>query len=1797
VAGEYRIRFMGDLGNLSQFTSGIVGSASSIKSAFRASAASPVTNLKVPGLNISNLTTTVDAANRVLIQSGTVFHRTVVGWKTDLAALDAATTKSARAGGAAGYGGASFRTPTGPAVMGSGYGSTKGGKPPTAGVYAKDLKPVYETFATGEFSQIMGDFDKINAATQALIPASLALAAIDKKAALEFYKYEAGRITLINMQTAAIREQTVAKLALERAYKMGGGTVPKFNAAGVMTAPGKLIASDKEIAAIAKQPVYQAVRQANATIVPLAGGGTKRVLPTAEAMRGMVQADMALAAAGAPTGANLELAIRQARGIELIEKDIAARNIVLKEIDAKLTAANAKQEAFNKKVATQRKAIATQYAPEYTALNEAKTTPGVPYQMKALLERSKSLRKDVMKNLDITAPFGTTDFAKQFNEKVSSVQVSKDLTRGITNVSMEAQGADGIVGRMTTSLNQQGQTIEKWSGSLRNAGSTLKMVAVDFKKVLEWTVATTLVFGAFGAVIGSISKVNKVTNDLQRFQIVSKTTGEETKAAFDAVAEIAYKTATPLMELTAVMDDIALATRKVGQTTKEWAEDMKYLTNAVGIFTNIAGVDTVKATDQLSAAFKQLQIDPDQLTMILNKVTAVAGGNAQATQDIISAIGTVAEAAKAAGFDIDEQIAAVQVLSQVTNKSAADIATSFKNLFGSLNAPASVKVLKSFGIEVRDATGNLRPFLDVYKEIYDAIQQGVIPEGRVQDILRAISGGPRRAPDAAAILGNLPKIFETIAKSANATNEALIANAKILDTNTAKLQQMRTAFDTAIINAFTESVNKLVAGVTDLGKIFATVLGSNASSSVASSIIQFGILVGSLTLVTKLFGGMRTVLRGLATDLKLVGIQSKANSYLFGNATAIGKGAYKSPLNLTKTERPGFAKYVQPGGQFEYWPLVSGTTPPMPPAFKTPPRGLQGVSGLWQGNRAFRMGSAGLGGAAAGLALGGAGALTGNGAFSQVGTMIGAMGLMSMNPVVMGAGAATLAVSQLFQIWQDGIEKTKQKQKTLQASIYDQIKALQENQRAYETIIEIQENAKKTIDELSVKALLNTDETERLTEAQNNYATSTIDAMGAERSLLDSRGKLLAQLPQLEKYADLASKAMSLNPADLKMLAEKLAQDILISSGVYVPKPSPMYKPAYAEPQTLDEALLEPRRKKEAPILGRSDKADFYNYDLMPTKEVIEKLQTGGIEEVIKFLKLPHWTTGGKGVEVTPELANTISTLLSLTTEEERANIEGFADGVKIFESSVLTMQGVIDPYNQMVNNLAGFKATTEANLAFGIGDTKDNQNAELRQKLGQTFIEYARRVPETAGYMRGEGRSYGSSVGQRDINELMYGGNGKTGFVSNGEVANTGAMTADEAKMLFGVIAELDPALVNAQKNTAEYGEMVYQYFKKAGFEIDGLRDPARQLAEDFATLREEIDASVISGKQALYDELVTLQAQKQGGEFKKEPQLFTGQKEQVEALITAYTELGVAFNQNVAILPQLRDSLGSVKILQGLLLTDVNNLLPSLLGLADRMGLTGKAVDKLKDYIKALIGAVTILNAMPDTIIKIRVQMTTAIKSGSMFDVINAARDAASAIGAASAAQKTQASALAAIEKLFANAGGTSFGASTGGGGGGGTKAPIGSIDLPKEWKNQATPVKALVQQAVEWAKKYQAAIPGEDKEHKKDLVAVMMGNTRVLLQRGIAEEYLKKAIDALTDEMKKANDTADMVGRIRIGAGDFAAMANVPFNSKTGISVGGEGNAMAVNVNINGQILTPAQMDQLADHIAAALRPKLV
>ena len=1983
---DYRVRFVGDLGNLAQFSASIRGAYSSISSAYRTSASAPVTSIRSPSLQTSGLTTQIDAYNRTLTQSGQVFHRYVSGYTADMKRLEV----SARS---LGVGGSGYNTGRGK------YGSF-GTRLDSAGraiVSGKDIKPIYDTFATGQYKVVTADLDRVEAAQKRLIPLERQLAAIEKQRIFQLAQINALQGNAIlrkgDLETTRYRAGTKVNALSD----IAGGTVGHM----------KVDPSGPEYKKLLDRKI----------LAPLPGA-----LPgSPHVMQNLFKTDADLNNAIRLNQIAPDQRIQQ--GLASIRKlgpvraiyNAATNDLVLLESDISTYKAQEQKvinSATRKSNAAKRKA-----APQLAALDDALNNSIAPISkdLDFLLQKSKGFRKNFIRQLGITAPYlepiadapvGASAaeksrvraqqariapqreaFAKELLARgitPDSVKMNYDYERGVYGVTAAVNGLNGVQGRLSATFDKNLNQLETNGRGLRGYGGFLRQTGKDLQKVLEWTVATTLVFGALGLAIGSISKINQVNMDLERFAIAARTSREETDSLFKSVAQIAQETATPLVELTAVMDDIAIATRKAGQTSEQWRASILDLTKAVGILTNLTGVDTVRATDLLSAAYKQLQIQPKQIIGVLNKVAAVAGGNAKSIEDIVSALGSVSTAAQAAGLSLDEQISSVQVLSQVTNKSSSDLATSFKNLFGAISSPGSVKILDKFGISVRNVNGELRPFLEIYKDIYDARQSGKISDGNFQDVLRGISGGPRRAPDAAALLENMPLIWEQLTKSVNATNEALIANARIIETNSAKLQKIKSAFDATLIQNFTDTVNKLVSALVTLGTALTDIFGGLNVSGLVSGVTQLLLMIAAMVALNKLLGPggfLRRGIRGLRDDfgdliskeaafasqyskaqivrlgqptggalppipgLRVVGpsgvpkVAPKASKLPAGYTPAIPGfvGPY-APLGYTPTGKikslpprqgykvvgaignqqyilkpaPGF-KVVGPIGNQTYVAnptpaanqMYETTTPvvgKLPKDYnpknayptltpikgyeikpdangnqqyhlkpvkgfdvvgplgnqrlmpKTPvPKGvvIQQGSGVGStlraeaellknrtlGSSKGRMALGAGAGVAVAAGLAGIGTLVGGkgsgalGTVATIGQSIGPMLMLLGGPATIAAGVALTALSTGLQILNDEEQKQIQTQKNLKLSIYDEIKALQEQRRAVETAGAAQKAAGEVMQSFKGNTKLTVEETNQLSQAQKAYVEASFDLIDANSQIAQSIEELTILIPQLkDAYGGLSAKALTgFGPDALKKLAAQLAQDIL---DITVPGASATTKYTPVKSGTPQSIVLGKSGNLSGvplTVFGGNDtplSSEQFSSKIGSPQDAIDFLRGAESGNILNGKVIPS------GFEFNKQTADAFRLQLMKT---EARDIDGFNEAIGLFGKYVNMINL---PGDQLFNALNAQAAIVQSKLAVGgllSGKADDKQtqdqgtNAAARIAVAQKIFssDVVRALNATDEYFATRTVGETPRANMPTVSGMattLFGPDGISGLIGDSSLGMD--MTMRKAEELLEIYKLYHPELSGLVAGTQEYKLAAYELWTGVSYMISDVDEKTKAASEDMVAASDAILAAANASKMSLYEELSSLYGQRNSPDYKgKEGQeKYNAEENRIKQSISATNALGQAFAANVEYLDEYKAALGELHYLQGIQLIEDNSQLgDALMATAKRLGLTGHQIKILKGQLVNLLSAMrevknvkAVFNVsanMPtaqfkDYLLKLRATVMAALVASKSLPGGTPLASAIVAMNSGALNAVNRALAYVSKEQNYQSGVNASLGSGSAGGGsssGGGSHAGAGRggsaynkpglLDVPEEFKGQDRSVASLLAEAVKNARKLQSQVPGETKANRKEIVAILDGTKKVLQTKGIGEEYLRRAMEELTNEIKKQNDLmlkTDQISRIRVGAGSFAAIANVPV-SAMGISTGGPGQPINVNLNVNGQILTPAQLEQLANLIAAQIK----
>lgn len=528
-----------------------------------------------------------------------------------------------------------------------------------------------------------------------------------------------------------------------------------------------------------------------------------------------------------------------------------------------------------------------------------------PRQIQALASQSPQLYEQFRKQ----GLADLTDSEGLYRQGADSLKIVKDLDLGINKVTATITKETGEVVRLTGAFRDGGAIVTSFGRQMSGLSNYLRQTKDDFIKLTQWMTATAVLFTGFSVIRTALTDLGQFDQQLKRLSITSEATNQEVGSLFNQLTTIAIGTATPIKELVVAADDMALATKRANQSTSEWRQSFVDLANATGILTNISGLGTESAVDKLTSIMKQLNLEADELVGVLNKITAVAGGQSGAIADITTGLGSMAEAAQEANLTLDQSIAVLQVLGQVTAKSSAEIATSFKNLTGSLGSPGAKKVFEKYSIDVKDAEGNLRNIIDIYSEINEKIQRGIIAPGDVQGVLRGISGGPRRLPDAAALLSNIGRINEVAAESVNATNEALLANAKILDTIPAKVTQIQTAFQAFIQSNFGDAFRQIVDTIVDIGTGLLHIgesIPTGAYTGLLTIIPAFALLkVGTIAVAgaMSIFGG------AAAQATRVTGLLTGATAGLSREQSVAARSA-DAHINAINAETAAYEKQV-----------------------------------------------------------------------------------------------------------------------------------------------------------------------------------------------------------------------------------------------------------------------------------------------------------------------------------------------------------------------------------------------------------------------------------------------------------------------------------------------------------------------------------------------------------------------------------------------------------------------------------------------------------------------------------------------------------------------------------------------------------------------------------------------------------------------------------------------------------------------------------------------------------------------
>jgi TP901 family phage tail tape measure protein len=369
-------------------------------------------------------------------------------------------------------------------------------------------------------------------------------------------------------------------------------------------------------------------------------------------------------------------------------------------------------------------------------------------------------------------------------------------------------------------------------------------LATEFEKSIAASNARVL---AFGASVGIINGVQNALSSLVR-------TGIEVQKVLADIAAISGATGRELQNLSDGIFDVARNTAQSFQTATQAAlefsrqglsvEETIKRTNDALTLSRFTGLSAADSVDTLTAAFNSFQETGITTAEILNKLIAVDSAYAVSAADLAKAISRVGSVGIEAGVSLDELNAAVTAVQERTARGGAVIGNAFKTIFTNLRSEQAIKALRDIGVESLNVQGELKPALEVLKELSVTLQG--LGEGQRIQVLETVASKYNiniLSALTADLADQQSRFTGALEKSAQASTEAYDRQIELNKTLAAVINNTQVSvtqlFDKLSQIGVTQSLTSLLTFVNDLLAGFNKLLDSEGiGGNIAKGLIK-----------------------------------------------------------------------------------------------------------------------------------------------------------------------------------------------------------------------------------------------------------------------------------------------------------------------------------------------------------------------------------------------------------------------------------------------------------------------------------------------------------------------------------------------------------------------------------------------------------------------------------------------------------------------------------------------------------------------------------------------------------------------------------------------------------------------------------------------------------------------------------------------------------------------------------------------------------------------------------------------
>lgn len=336
------------------------------------------------------------------------------------------------------------------------------------------------------------------------------------------------------------------------------------------------------------------------------------------------------------------------------------------------------------------------------------------------IEKASEAAKELQKHLQ-----GATNVD---TGKLNLTAFNKSLTNANTSVSELSRSLleAGTLGQQA--FTQLTAAIANTEVPIRQVNKTLQTWGTTLKNTAKWEISSTVVHGLESALSGAVGYARDLNKSLTDIRIVTGQSVED-MSRFAAQANRAAK---ELSTSTKAYANAALIYYQQGDSDEVVAQKAAITLKAANASFKTSASEM---SEYLTAVWNSYQVGADELERYVDIMAALGAKTATSLEEIATSMQKVAATGNTVGISMEQVSSIIATVSSVTRESAESIGTSYKTIFARIGDLKLGKTdeegiglgqvssaLDSIGIDILDASGNLRDMGDIITDLGDKWQ-------------------------------------------------------------------------------------------------------------------------------------------------------------------------------------------------------------------------------------------------------------------------------------------------------------------------------------------------------------------------------------------------------------------------------------------------------------------------------------------------------------------------------------------------------------------------------------------------------------------------------------------------------------------------------------------------------------------------------------------------------------------------------------------------------------------------------------------------------------------------------------------------------------------------------------------------------------------------------------------------------------------------------------------------------------------------------------------------------------------